>query len=127
MTGILYRRFAAISRSNRALPVTRGSHPGRFFEFTALFAALLIYFLAPVSGVASAIPEELKGVGITEHPGESVLLQDLRFRDEAGQVAPLAQYFNHGKPVVLVLAYYECPNLCTFVLNGLVESLQTIP
>ena len=29
----------------------------------------------------------------------------------------LADYF-HGKPVILILAYYRCPMLCTEVLNG---------
>jgi protein SCO1/2 len=32
-----------------------------------------------------------------------------------------------GKPVVLVLAYYECPMLCTLVLNGLVSAMNALP
>ncbi len=34
----------------------------------------------------------------------------------------LGDYF-HGKPVILVLAYYRCPMLCTLVLNGLTQGL----
>ena len=34
------------------------------------------------------------------------------FRDEHGAATLLADYFG-AKPVILVLAYYECPNMCT--------------
>ena len=30
------------------------------------------------------------------------------------------------KPVILVLAYYECPNLCTLVLNGVLQTAQDL-
>ena len=46
---------------------------------------------------------------------------DLPFRDEAGNPVTLRRYFGK-KPVLLVLGYFECPMLCTLVLNGLVES-----
>ena len=45
----------------------------------------------------------------------------LPFRDEEGRQVRLGQYFGR-KPVLLVLGYYECPMLCTLVLNGMVES-----
>src|ERR1041385_7875603 len=50
---------------------------------------------------------------------------DLTFRDETGQIVQLKNYFGK-KPVVLVLGYYECPMLCTLVLNGLIESMQDL-
>lgn len=50
---------------------------------------------------------------------------DLAFRDEIGRPVRLADYFGH-KPVILVLAYYECPMLCSLVLNGLLRSLRTL-
>jgi protein SCO1/2 len=93
------------------------------FSFAPLFVA------ATHSAFAVDIPEQLKGASITEHPGESLFMpstgiKEATFKDESGQPVKLEQYFNHGKPVVIVLAYYECPNLCTFVLNGLVESMR---
>jgi protein SCO1/2 len=48
---------------------------------------------------------------------------DLKFRDEQGREVRLGDYFQ-GKPVILVLAYYRCPKLCTLVLNGLCAALQ---
>jgi protein SCO1/2 len=45
----------------------------------------------------------------------------LPFRDETGRDVHLSDYFAQ-KPVVLVMGYYECPMLCTLVLNGFLES-----
>jgi protein SCO1 len=47
----------------------------------------------------------------------------LSFQDEDGKPVRLGQYFGR-KPVLLVLGYYECPMLCTLVLNGMVESAE---
>jgi protein SCO1/2 len=50
---------------------------------------------------------------------------DLPFRDERGTVVKLGDYFG-AKPVVLALVYYECPMLCTQVLNGLESALRVL-
>ena len=42
---------------------------------------------------------------------------DVVFRDETGRPVKLGDYFGK-RPVVLALVYYECPMLCTQVLNG---------
>lgn len=73
---------------------------------------------------AADVPPELQGVGITERLGEKVDIHGLRFRDEAGQNVLLSKYFESGKPVVLALAYYGCPSLCTFIFNGMVEAFR---
>src|SRR5262249_3878233 len=44
------------------------------------------------------------------------------FNDETGKPVQLADYFGK-KPVILVLAYYQCPRLCTLVLNGVVQGM----
>lgn len=50
---------------------------------------------------------------------------DLRFRDETGREVALGDLCRE-RPVVLSLVYYECPMLCTQVLNGLVRALQKV-
>ncbi len=50
---------------------------------------------------------------------------DLAFVDEAGKDVTLSQYFG-TRPAVLALVYYECPMLCTQVLNGLFSSMQPL-
>src|SRR4051794_9624044 len=49
----------------------------------------------------------------------------LRFFDEDGREVKLGRYLAQ-KPTILVLGYYQCPMLCTLVLNGLIEGLQQI-
>jgi protein SCO1/2 len=67
-------------------------------------------------------PSILRDVGIDQKLNDQIPL-DLVFRDESGAAVHLGEYFRQ-KPVILVLAYYDCPMLCTLVLNGLLDSLK---
>lgn len=71
------------------------------------------------------VPPEMQGVGVVERLGEKVPL-DLTFTDESGNTVQLADYFKAGKPVILTLNYYNCPQLCTLTLNGLVAGLKDV-
>src|SRR5262249_2893103 len=62
--------------------------------------------------------------GLGQRVHEQVPL-DLPFHDQAGGDAQLGDYFR-DKPVILVLAYFRCPQLCTLVLNGLVDCLNKV-
>jgi protein SCO1/2 len=74
---------------------------------------------------AGEVPEELKGVGITEKLGSQLDL-NLNVVDEAGQKVPLSNYFSKHKPVILSPVYFSCPGLCNFHLNGLVDALKRV-
>jgi protein SCO1/2 len=73
---------------------------------------------------ASARPPILSEVSIAQRLDARLPL-DLDFRDEAGRRVRLGDFFR-GRPVVLSLVYYECPMLCTQVLNGLASSLSVL-
>lgn len=73
---------------------------------------------------AAQKPEVLKNVGIDQKIGQQLPLE-LTFKDEVGRDVRLSEFFK-GRPVVLALAYYECPMLCTQVLNGMTGSLKTL-
>ncbi len=73
---------------------------------------------------ANDMPGMFRGVGIDQKLDEQIPL-DLVFRDEAGRVVPLRQYFG-DKPVVLALVYYRCPMLCNMVLSGLARALKPL-
>lgn len=73
---------------------------------------------------ASQKPQVLQQVRFDQRLGERVPLA-LAFRDEAGRQVRLGDYFGE-RPVVLVLAYYECPMLCDMVLNGLTGSMKAL-
>ncbi len=72
----------------------------------------------------TGLPPALRNVGIDQKLNEQAPL-DIPFRDEAGKTVQLRQYFGR-QPVILALVYYDCPMLCTLVLNGLVRSLRAI-
>jgi protein SCO1/2 len=63
----------------------------------------------------------LQRVGIDQKLNQQVPL-DLTFRDETGRSVPLRSFFGQ-RPVILTLVYYQCPMLCTQVLNGLVSAM----
>lgn len=66
---------------------------------------------------------DLTGAGITEKLGESVDL-NLSFLNEEGKAVRLGDFFAAKKPVIISLAYYECPMLCGVVLNSIVDGLK---
>jgi protein SCO1/2 len=106
----------------------------RFALLASLAAAAAFLSLAPGSAAQLASdpmqsvgvrPELLKQVGIDQKLNQSIPL-NLAFRDENGQTVQLAQFFGQ-KPVILTLVYYNCPMLCTQVLNGVESGLKELP
>ena len=75
---------------------------------------------------ANVRPPQLMDVGIDEHLGSPIDL-NLTFIAENGYPVALREYFNKGRPVILNLVYYNCPMLCTLVLNGQTEAMREIP
>jgi protein SCO1/2 len=75
---------------------------------------------------ANVRPPQLEGVGIDEHLARPIDLS-LTFIAENGYPVALSEYFHQGRPVILNLVYYNCPMLCTLVLNGQTEALRAIP
>ena len=85
-----------------------------------------LYGARPETGNPSAgLPKALNDVRIEQKLDQQLPL-DLVFRDESGQQVKLGQYFGK-KPVVLAFVYYDCPMLCTHVLNGMVGSFRMLP
>ena len=76
--------------------------------------------------LANRMPAQLVGVGIEEHLGRAIDL-DLAFNDENGQAVKLREFFNKGRPVILDLVYYTCPQLCSLILNRQVELMRQMP
>ncbi len=72
--------------------------------------------------IRDSVPE-LQKIDIVEHLGQTIPL-DLTFVNDAGDTVKLGDYFHQGKPVIVTLAYYNCPMLCTMVLNGLSDGIR---
>jgi protein SCO1/2 len=70
-------------------------------------------------------PSILNNVGIDQKLGAAVP-SELVFNDEHGQAVRLGDFFGN-RPMVLVLVYYQCPMLCTMVLNDLLRTMRSMP
>lgn len=87
----------------------------------AAFAALLFASL----GAADPSLPALEGVRFEQRLGQTLPLKTVA-TDEHGQRQELARFFG-TRPVIVVFTYFRCPNLCTLVLNGLVDALKALP
>lgn len=85
-----------------------------------------LYRRPPEVGQANAEEQKkiLDQVSVEQLLGSQVP-PDLTFTDETGKPVRLGDYFGK-RPVILVLAYYECPMLCTVVLNELTRALNAL-
>ena len=88
------------------------------------------------TGTQTAVPDRMEpvtpqftadtaNVGITEHLGEQLPL-GLHFTDTAGHAVTLDDYFHHGKPVILQLGYFNCPQLCDVVSRALMDGVKDL-
>jgi protein SCO1 len=111
------RRSASVAFGRKPLGVSRNVNP--------TLAVLAILLAARPVAAQPALPVPLRDVGFDQKLNAQVPL-DLAFRDEAGRDVRLGDYC-HGKPVILVLAYFRCPMLCSEVLNGLVRGMLDLP
>ena len=75
--------------------------------------------------VASNVPPQFTDVTFAQQLGQKLPL-DVRFTDETGRDVALGEYFG-SRPVVLAFVYYQCPMLCTQVMNGISSALKALP
>ena len=90
------------------------------FFFLAFTASLSAQDFLNMTGK----PPALRKVRIEQRLNIQIPLET-QFRDESGRAVALADYFGR-KPVILALVYYQCPMLCTQILNGLTGSLKAL-
>jgi protein SCO1/2 len=80
---------------------------------------------APVRPPAPGSPAWAETAGVVEHLGAR-LPPELGFVDARGQRVPLGSLFDGTRPLLLVLAYYECPQLCSLVLDGATRAMRQL-
>jgi protein SCO1/2 len=114
----LLRLLLILICAGAALPVLgQGRQPG---------PSSPLYGARPSAGNPSTgLPTALRDVRIEQKLNQQLPL-DLVFRDESGQEVKLGKYFGQ-KPVVFALVYYDCPMLCTQIMNGMVTSFRVLP
>ena len=108
------------------------------FAHRLLLAAFLLLAGTALEAAAQAIrpdtpapqgrpvrPDVLDEVGVDEQLGEALPL-DLEFRDEAGAVVRLEEFFDGERPVLLNLVYHSCPMLCNVFLDNVTKTMQAM-
>lgn len=95
-----------------------------------IISTFFVFFLVLQMGITTSYAQlnmkndpALRGIDVVENLGGKLPL-NLRFTDETGNAVALQEFFDGHRPVVLALAYYECPMLCTLVLNGIVDGVR---
>jgi protein SCO1 len=85
-------------------------------------SALALLLLLLATPAAAAPPPDLRGFTYAQKPGSPLPL-DATFRDEAGRSVRLGDV-PAGKPLILALGYFHCPNLCGLVRTDLFDALR---
>lgn len=123
------RAFETPVRQSASVSTTRGRTTrglsSRVLTPAVLLAAALFAVPASAQTTAADLPPEMQDIGIDDRTGSTVP-RDIRLTDHTGRERTFGDYLDDGKPVVLVLAYYQCPMLCTLVLNGIADGLKQL-
>jgi len=88
------------------------------------FKLLLLLELVIVRQTNALTPNELNQITFEQKIGQQIS-RDLVFRDSDGARFQFRAN-SRAKPTLLVLGYFHCPMLCTFINNGLIEAMQEL-
>ncbi len=69
------------------------------------------------------LPVQMEGTEIVDKRGARIP-QDVVLTDHTGKQVKVGDYLKMGKPVILTLGYYQCPMLCSLVLNGMTDAMK---
>lgn len=111
--------------SRRSASGTSGIARASVRRWTLLlaFACVIGLMQQPVRAQALAVrpPEQMRYVQRLD----AKLPLSSTFIDDSGKPAHLGAYFG-DRPVVLVLGYFHCPNLCSTLMDGVLQSLAAV-
>lgn len=98
----------------------RRENPGSVATRQLAICLLLILLLTPHARAAA----DLSGFAYDQRPGQQVPL-DAPLRDQQGRTITLGQALE-GRPTILALGYFHCPNLCGLVRDDLMNALSRL-
>ena len=88
----------------------------------ATVAVAVVAILMCASSVQPLDLQLLDQIGLDQNLDAQIPL-DLTFTDSKGRTVAIGDFLG-DRPALLTLVYYECPMLCTQILNGLTRSLR---
>lgn len=93
--------------------------------FTAVFFCLLLLPCSVLAQVNKERPQDLQGVDIEEKLGDTIPL-DLKFATTSGDSVTLRELMDDDKPVLLNPVYYDCPMLCSIVMEAVYQGVEDL-
>ncbi|MCA9299408.1 MAG: SCO family protein [Phycisphaerales bacterium] len=89
--------------------------------------ALCLVMVTPARGqlLLDDLPEQAKGSDVVERLGERIA-SEVMILDHLGNAVTVGDHLDGRKPIVLLLAYYDCPLVCPLVMERLIEALNGI-
>lgn len=90
-----------------------------------LFTGLILHPISSSAQLNKQKPRNLQDVGVEEQLGDKIPL-DLTFATSKGDSVTLAELLEDDKPVLLNPVYYECPMLCTMVIDAVFAGVKEV-
>ena len=90
-----------------------------------MFHFLVLFLLSSLAFANPNLPKQLDDVGVKERLGDTIDLT-IPFLQEEGQPVSFQDYVKGNRPIVVMLGYYECPKLCSLILNGFLGAARAV-
>ncbi len=81
--------------------------------------------LFPASSFAISNVNDIKAVGFAERLSSKADI-DTEFTNSDGKQLRLSEYFDGKLPVIINLVYFNCPRVCTFGTDGVLEAINEL-
>lgn len=94
------------------------------YIFPVLISLIAVNSLSSVT-FAITDTKQMEGVGINEKLGTQALM-DTHLKDENGKDVRIGDFFDGKRPVILDLAYFTCPRVCTFAINDVLNIVNNM-
>jgi len=65
----------------------------------------------------------IKSIDVDNKLG-NILTKSIEIINDKNEKVTIGEFFNGEKPIVMIMAYYQCPMLCSMVLNGLSDAIN---
>ena len=90
----------------------------------SLFVIFLFLIFIPSSHSITDESIIKNNVGWVEKLGDKIYF-DAKVTNQNNVTKKLGQFISKDKPTVFVLSYYSCPKMCTFLLDGTLEVVNS--
>ena len=81
---------------------------------------LFTSFLLPAETLSD---QYIQSIDVDNMLGKKIT-KSLEIVNDKNEKVTIGSFFNREKPVVMIMAYYQCPMLCSMVLNGLSDAIN---